>query len=88
MGNGSELTLYKNELVQMTKKCGKTLNNSSHQGNATQRLVSISALSEWQSLRKQTIGAGVMVQWFRVLTARPKDPGSIPSTHMGAHNHS
>ncbi|CAO2645611.1 hypothetical protein LEMLEM_LOCUS27546 [Lemmus lemmus] len=27
-----------------------------------------------------------MAQWLRALTALPKDPGSIPSTHMAAHN--
>jgi hypothetical protein len=27
-----------------------------------------------------------MAQWVRVLTALPEDPGSIPGTHMTAHN--
>ena len=31
-------------------------------------------------------GAGEMAQWLRALTALPKDPGSIPSTHMTTHN--
>lgn len=28
-----------------------------------------------------------MVQWLRTLTALLEEPGSIPSTHMVAHNH-
>ena len=27
-----------------------------------------------------------MVQWLRALAALPEDPGSIPRTHMAAHN--
>ena len=31
-------------------------------------------------------GAEEMAQQLRALTALPEDPGSIPSTHMAAHN--
>jgi hypothetical protein len=31
-------------------------------------------------------GAGEMAQQLRALTALPEDLGSIPSTHMAAHN--
>ena len=31
-------------------------------------------------------GAGEMAQWLGALTALPEDLGSIPSTHMAAHN--
>ena len=31
-------------------------------------------------------GTGEMAQWLRALTALSEDPGSIPSTHMAAHN--
>ena len=38
-------------------------------------------------LHKKSIrGAGEMAQRLRALTALPEDPGSIPSTHMAAHN--
>jgi hypothetical protein len=42
----------------------------------------------YPALKKKTIkqGAGEMSQWLRVLAALPEDPGSIPSTHMIAHN--
>ena len=32
-------------------------------------------------------GAGEMPQWLRALAAPSKDLGSIPSTHMEAHNY-
>ena len=32
------------------------------------------------------LGTGVIVQWLRALTDLPEDLGSIPSTHMAAHN--
>ena len=32
------------------------------------------------------VGTGEMVQWLRALAPLPEDPGSIPSTHMAAHN--
>lgn len=28
-----------------------------------------------------------MAQWLNVLTTLAKDPGSIPTTYMAAHNH-
>ena len=31
-------------------------------------------------------GAGEMTQWLRALIALVEDPGSIPITHMAAHN--
>ena len=37
--------------------------------------------------KNNTIEAGEMSQWLRELASLPKDPGSIPSTHMAAHNH-
>ena len=37
-------------------------------------------------LENLSIGAGEVVQWLRVLTALPKDPGSIPSICMAPHN--
>jgi hypothetical protein len=36
---------------------------------------------------KIKIGAGDMAQQLRALPALPENPGSIPSTHMAAHNH-
>ena len=30
--------------------------------------------------------AGEMAQWLRALVVLVKDPGSIPSTHVAAHN--
>jgi hypothetical protein len=38
-------------------------------------------------VKKQTLGAGEIVQWLRALTDLPKDPGSIRSTHMAVHNY-
>ena len=32
------------------------------------------------------LGAGEMAQRLRALAVLPKDPGSIPSTHMAAHS--
>ena len=32
------------------------------------------------------VEAGKMAQWLRTLAVLPKDPGSIPSPHMAAHN--
>jgi hypothetical protein len=37
-------------------------------------------------LKIKIAGAGEMAQWLRALSILPKDPGSIPSTHMAAHN--
>jgi hypothetical protein len=37
-------------------------------------------------VKSQNNGAGEMVQWSRALAALPEDLGSIPSTHMAAHN--
>jgi hypothetical protein len=34
----------------------------------------------------QTLGAGEMAQWLKALASIPEYPGSIPSTHMEAHN--
>jgi hypothetical protein len=33
------------------------------------------------------MGTGKMAQPLRALAVLPEDPGSIPSTHMAAHNH-
>jgi hypothetical protein len=38
-------------------------------------------------LKEDRIGAREMAQWLRALTALPEVLGSIPSTHMEAHNH-
>ncbi|ERE81816.1 hypothetical protein H671_2g7892 [Cricetulus griseus] len=32
------------------------------------------------------IGAEEMAQWLKALVTHPDDPGSVPSTHMEAHN--
>jgi hypothetical protein len=32
------------------------------------------------------VEAGKMAQWLRTLAVLPKDPGSISSRHMAAHN--
>ena len=32
------------------------------------------------------VGAGEMAQWLRARIALPEDLGSVPSTHMVAHN--
>ena len=37
-------------------------------------------------LEKGADGVGEVAQWLRALAALPEDPGSIPSTHMTAHN--
>ena len=39
-----------------------------------------------KGLRMCYIGTGEVAQWLGVLTALPEDTGSIPSTHMEAHN--
>ena len=39
-----------------------------------------------ESITKKEAVAGEMAQWIRALAALPEDPGSIPSTHMAAHN--
>ena len=36
--------------------------------------------------QKCKAGAGQMAQWLRALPALPEDLGSIPSTHVAAHN--
>jgi hypothetical protein len=38
------------------------------------------------ALKISSNGAEKMVQWLKVLDALPKDLGSIPSTHVTAHN--
>lgn len=38
------------------------------------------------SFKNQMGGAGEMAQWLKSLAVLPEDPGSIPSTHMAAHN--
>ena len=38
------------------------------------------------SLRFSSWGAGEMAQQLRTLAVLPEDPGSIPITHMAAHN--
>jgi hypothetical protein len=46
-------------------------------------------LKEKMIIRNKTWGwrgAGEMAQWLRALPALPKDMGSIPGTHMAAHN--
>jgi hypothetical protein len=36
----------------------------------------------------KNLGAGeMMAQWSRMLASGPQEQGSIPSTHMGLHNH-
>jgi hypothetical protein len=40
-----------------------------------------------QVRKKLKATAGKMSQQLRGLAAPPTDPGSIPSTHTGAHNH-
>ena len=37
-------------------------------------------------LKRDTLGAGEMGQWLGPLMVLPEDLGSIPSTHMAAHN--
>ena len=37
-------------------------------------------------LRKLVSGAGEVAQQLRALASLPEDPGSVPSTHMAAHN--
>lgn len=39
-----------------------------------------------EATRSLEIGAGEMPLWSRALAAPLEDPGSIPSTHMVAHN--
>jgi hypothetical protein len=39
------------------------------------------------TLKKQYLGARVMAQWLRALTALPEVLTSIRSNHMVAHNH-
>ena len=39
-----------------------------------------------QTIPMGNIGAGEMAQRLRALTAFPEDLGSIPSSHMAAHN--
>ena len=43
-------------------------------------------LQEMRSLKRFDDGAGESAQWLRALTAFSKDPGSVPSTYMAAHN--
>ena len=41
---------------------------------------------ETGDLKKMELEAGEMAQWLRVLAILPEDPGSVPSTHVVAHN--
>jgi hypothetical protein len=36
--------------------------------------------------KKRNLRAGEIAQKLRALTALPEDPGSVPSTHIAAHN--
>ena len=38
------------------------------------------------AFENMAVGAGEMAQRLRALTALPGDLGSVPSTHMAAHN--
>ena len=63
------------------------LNILSHQRNANQNNSEIlSYTCKNGQNQKHWWRAGEMAQWLRALTAPPEDPGSIPSTHMAAHN--
>ncbi|CAO2608825.1 hypothetical protein LEMLEM_LOCUS13963 [Lemmus lemmus] len=39
-----------------------------------------------KQIQESDTGLEEMAQRLRALTALPEDPGSIPSTHMAAHN--
>ena len=49
-------------------------------------LAMLSSLGKELNIRV-AVGAGVMAQWLRALTALPEVLSSIPSNHMVAHNH-
>jgi hypothetical protein len=49
-------------------------------------LRALSICSIMAIIKISKLGAGEMTQWLRALTAFPEDLGSIPSTHMAAHN--
>jgi hypothetical protein len=44
------------------------------------------ALASQAGTKHHKTGAGEMAQRLKALAALPEDPGSIPSTHMVAHN--
>jgi hypothetical protein len=40
------------------------------------------------SRQREPAAGEMMAHWLRALAVLPEDPGSIPSTHMAAQNHS
>jgi hypothetical protein len=57
----------------------------------TARAIKRNAVSKNQKKNPKKKGrwgwsTGEMAQWLRTLAVLPKDPGSIPSIHMAAHN--